>query len=79
MLDNPHKRTDIDLVDKIVGYLDTDTVLFPVEVGMGTNGETMDRRKQLIMAMCEAYLSSILHILACISIAHLAELWLGMY
>ena len=32
VLDNPHKRTDADLVDKITGYLDTDTVLFPVEV-----------------------------------------------
>ncbi|KAF0312327.1 ATP synthase mitochondrial F1 complex assembly factor 2 [Amphibalanus amphitrite] len=31
VLDNPHKRTDKDLAEKITGYLDTDTVLFPVE------------------------------------------------
>ncbi|XP_037081365.1 ATP synthase mitochondrial F1 complex assembly factor 2-like [Pollicipes pollicipes] len=32
VLDNPHRRTDVDLARKIAGYLDTDTVLFPVEL-----------------------------------------------
>ena len=40
VLDNPHKRTEADLVDKITGYLDTDTVLFPVEVRDGRVGGT---------------------------------------
>jgi len=32
VLDNPHRRSEADLADKIAGYLDTDTVLFPVEL-----------------------------------------------